>query len=175
MNWKTPVTMVVLILMLVAGTVVGWHYATQDVPSLRDAATADEPKTQCRTYDSGQALEVSAVTVNVYNTPEGLPNLAGTTMQEFIARGFVGGVAENSEQKVPGRRVLIIAENPTSAQVRLVRKHLKGKVVTRGTDDPDMGGAVNVYVGQRFKGLRDKGPNQVKVRGSQRVCFEVDE
>lgn len=175
MSWKTPVTMVGLVLLLVLGTMIGWYYATQDVPSLRDAATADEPKTTCRTYDSGQALEVSAVTVNVFNTGDE-PDLAGATMSLFITRGFGGGVAENSERKVPGERVLITAEDPTSAQVRLVRKQLKGGVIhTRASDETDTDGVVNVYLGQRFRGLSDRAPTEVKVQGTTRVCFQTDE
>jgi hypothetical protein len=174
MNWKTPLTLSLLVLVLVLGTVAGWHYATQDVPSLRDTAP-DEPRTECRTFDSGQKLRASTVTVNVFNTPGGISGMAGSTLRKLVARGFAGGTAENSEQKVPGRRVLVTAAEPRSAQARLVRKHLKGRVVTRTAEDPDIGTAVNVYVGRRFRGLTNNAPTTVKVKGSTRVCYEVDE
>ena len=88
MNWKTPITLVVLITVVVIGSIVGWHYATQDMPSLSDAAEADEPTTVCKTLNRGQALETGAVTVNVYNTPKGIPNMAGTTLTQFVERGL---------------------------------------------------------------------------------------
>ena len=172
MNWKTPVTMIVLIVLLVVGTMVGWRYATQDVPSLADATDTDEPRTRCRVYNSGQALEARAVTVNVFNT-SGEPNLAGRTIALFLSRGFSGGVAENSEARVPGRRVLLTAADPKSAQVRLVRKQLKGVVRSRVSDEANTGTAVNVYLGDRFRGLRGQAPSSVKVEGRTRVCFEV--
>lgn len=174
MSWKTPVTMVVLILLLVGGTMVGWRYATEEVPSLADATDTDEPRTRCRVFNSGQALEAGAVTVNVFNT-SGEPNLAGRTMAVFLSRGFSGGVAENSEEAVPGRRVLLTAADPSSAQVRLVRKQLKGVVRSRVTDEANTGTAVNVYLGDRFRGLRRDAPSSVKVEGRTRVCFEVDD
>lgn len=175
MNWKTPVTMVVLLLVLVVSTVVGWNYATQEVPSLSEAARSEEPKERCRTYNSGQTLEATAVTVNVFNTADE-PNLARTTMAMFATQGFVGGVAENSDQDVPGGRVLLTADKPKSAPVLLVRKQLKGKVRrTQASDGPGTAGEVNVYLGSRFRGLRENAPTKVKVKGRTRVCFEVDE
>ena len=171
MNWKTPVTMIVLVLVLVGGALVGWRYATQEVPSLSDAA--GESQQDCRTYDSGQALETSAVTVNVFNTA-GISGLAGETMRKLIQRGFIGGVAENSERQVPARRVLLTATDPKSAQVRLVRRHLKGNVVVRSADDPDVGTGVNLFISERFRGLKADAPRQVRVKGSTEVCFEVE-
>jgi len=174
MNWKTPLTMVVLILLLVGGTVVGWHYATQDVPSLRDAASADEPETACRTYDSGSKLKTGAVTVNVYNA-SGIPNLAGQTMTEFVERGFSGGVIENAERKVPGKSVLLLAVEPKSAQVRLVRKQLQGKVRSSAPETTTESTAIDVYLGPKFKGFVRQAPDSVRVKGSTRVCYEIDE
>jgi hypothetical protein len=101
--------------------------------------------------------------------------MAGSTLRKLVARGFSGGIVENSEQRIPGRRVLVTAAEPRSAQARLVRKHLKGRVVVRVAEDPDIGTAVNVYVGRRFRGLVKSAPTQVKVKGSTRVCYEVDE
>ena len=174
MNWKTPVTLIVLVLLVIGGTLVGWRYATQELPSLRDAA-GDEPEQTCRTYDSGQALETSAVTVNVYNTPGGISGLAGATMEKLITRGFVGGVTENSQRKVTNGTVLLTAAKPTSAQVRLVRSQLRGEVLTRKSLNPDTGTDVNIFLGRRFPGLRADAPKQVRVKGQTEVCFEVEE
>jgi hypothetical protein len=176
MNWKTPVTLVVLILMVVGGSVIGWHYATQDMPSLRDAAEADKPTVTCETLNRGQALEAGAVTVNVYNTPKGVPNMAGTTLTQFVERGFLGGTAEDSERVIPERRVLLTAEDPKSPQVQLVRKQLKGEVPVRAADEAVTRGEVNVYVGSRFRGLLENTPTEVRVReGTLKYCYEVDE
>lgn len=173
MNWKTPVTMIVLVLVVIGGALVGWRYATQEVPSLRDA-TGNDPQQECRTYDSGQALRTNAVTVNVFNTG-GISGLAGETMRDLIQRGFIGGVAENADRRVPGGRVLLTARDPKSPQVRLVREQLKGKVVTRVADDPDVGTGVNMFMGDRFRGLKPDAPRRVRVRGSTEVCFEVEQ
>lgn len=174
MNWKTPVTLIVLVLFVVGGTLVGWRYATQEVPSLRDAA-GDDPELTCRTYNSGQALETGAVTVNVYNTPGGLDGLAGETMEKLITRGFVGGVTENSRNRIKKGTVLLTAADPKSAQVRLIRKHLAGRVLTKRARDADIGSSVNIFVGRRFPGLTRNAPKQVKVKGRTEVCFEVEE
>ena len=176
MNWKTPVTLLVLITVVVIGSMVGWHYATQDMPSLSDAADADEPTVQCETLNRGQALEAGAVTVNVYNTPKGEPNMAGTTLTQFVERGFLGGTAEDSERVIPERRVLLTAEDPKSPQVQLVRKQLRGEVPVRVAEDSGTEGEVNVYVGSRFRGLLDNAPREVRVKeGTLEYCYEVDE
>jgi hypothetical protein len=161
MNWKTPVTLIVLIVLLVVGTMVGWRYATR---TCRAWPTRPTPMSRGRGagLQLGQALEARAVTVNVFNT-SGEPNLAGRTIALFLSRGFSGGVAENSEERVPGRRVLLTAADPNSAQVRLVRKHLKGVVRSRVSDEANTGTAVNVYLGDRFRGLRGQAPSSVKV------------
>lgn len=176
MSWKTPITLVVLIGVVVVGSMIGWHYATQDMPSLSDAAEADEPTIQCETLNRGQALEAGAVTVNVFNTPRGVPNMAGTTLTQFIERGFIAGTAQNSERIIPERRVLITATDPKSPQVQLVRKQLRGEVPVRAAGDSTAEGEVNVYVGSRFRGLAKKAPTEVRVReGTLEYCFEVDE
>jgi hypothetical protein len=174
MNWKTPVTLIFLVLLVIGGTLVGWRYATQELPDLRDAA-GDEPEQTCRTYNSGQALETGAVTVNVYNTPGGISGLAGETMERLITRGFVGGVTENSDRKVTKGTVLLTAADPKSAQVRLVRRQLDGEVVIRRATSPDIGTSVNVFLGRQFPGLRADAPRQIKVKGRTEVCFEVEE
>jgi hypothetical protein len=174
MNWRTPVTLIVLVLLVVGGTLVGWRYATQELPDLRDTA-GDEPEQTCRTYNSGQALKTGAVTVNVYNTPGGISGLAGQTMERLITRGFVGGVTENSSRRVTRGTVLLTAADPTSAQVRLVRRQLDGEVLVRRSGNPAMGTSVNIFLGRQFPGLSGDAPKQIRVRGRTKVCFEVEE
>lgn len=175
MNWKTPVTMVFLVLVLIGGTMVGWHFLTQEAPSLSEAA-GDEPAEECTTYDSGQALETGAVTVNVYNT-SGISGFAGRTMTKLVSRGFVAGTTGDSDVSVPRRTVLLTSAEPSPAQVRLVRAQLKGKVTTEVAEDPDIGTDVNMFVGKRFEGFvpEKRARSEVKVKGSTRVCFQVEQ
>lgn len=174
MNLKTPLTLAVLVAVLIGGAVVGWRYATQEVPSLRDGTASDGPTCRNRTFDSGQTLESRAVTVNIYNAGD-VSGLAGETLRAFQTQGFIGGSATDRNIRMPNKNALIAAAEPRSAPVRLVRRQLAGRVAVRAAGDPDIGTDVNVYIGNRFRGVVRDARTSLRVRGTTTVCVPVEE
>lgn len=174
MNLKTPLTLAVLVAILIGGSVIGWGLATQEVPSLRDSTASDGPTCADQTFRSGSTLEANAVTINVFNDGT-VSGLAGETLRELQEKGFIGGGATDSSVRMPNRNALITAVDPRSAPVRLVRRQLEGLVPVREAKDPDTDTDVNIYIGNRFRGVARDSRTSLKVRGQTTVCVPVDE
>ncbi len=174
MSLKTPVTLAVLVAVLVGGSVVGWRLVTEDVPSLRDSTASDGPTCEDQTFDSGSRLESTAVTVNVFNDGT-VSGLAGETLRALQDKGFIGGGATDSSVRMPNQNALVVAAEPRSAPVRLVKRQLRGRVAIRRAEDADIGTDVNIYVGNRFQGVARKARTSLKVRGQTTVCVPVAE
>lgn len=174
MSLKTPLTLAVLVAVLIGGSVVGWGLATQEVPSLRDSTSSDAPTCEEQTFDSGSRLEANAVTVNVINDGT-VSGLAGETLRALQDKGFIGGSATDGSVRMPNENALVVAAEPISAQVRLVKRQLMGKVAVRESVELDIGTDVDVYVGNRFQGVSDDARTALKVRGQTTVCVPVDE
>ncbi len=177
MSLKTPLTLAVLVAVLVGGSVVGWRLATEEVPSLRDSTASDGPTCDDQTFDSGSRLQSTAVTVNVFNDGT-VSGLAGETLRALQDNGFIGGSATDSSVRMPNRNALVVAAEPRSAPVRLVKRQLRGRVAIReaaAEEDADIGTDVNIYVGNRFQGVARNARTSLKVRGQTTVCVPVDE
>ncbi|MDQ3629013.1 MAG: LytR C-terminal domain-containing protein [Actinomycetota bacterium] len=174
MSLKTPLTLAVLVAVLVGGSVIGWGLATQEVPSLRDSTASDGPTCDEQTFDSGSTLESAAVTVNVINDGT-VSGLAGETLRALQDKGFIAGSATDGDVRMPNENALVVALEPRSAPVRLVKRQLRGRVAVRRAEDPDIGTDVDVYVGNRFQGVARNARTALKVRGQTTVCVPVEE
>lgn len=174
MSLKTPLTLAVLVAVLIGGSVVGWQLVTEEMPSLRDSTASDGPTCDDQTFDSGSRLKSTAVTVNVFNDGT-VSGLAGETLRALQDKGFIGGAATDSSVRMPNRNALVVAAEPRSAPVRLVKRQLRGQVAVRRAEDADIGTDVNIYVGNRFQGVARNARTSLKVRGQTTVCVPVDE
>jgi hypothetical protein len=171
LNFRTPLTLVALIAVLVFGLLVGWRLLTEKVPSLRESTGTSEPSCQVQELKAGSTLRAAQVTVNVFNSGS-TPNLAGDTMRALTRRQFEGGLTGNAPQGVRADSVMILDPDPDSSQVRLVLKQFENRVQVRksGDDDP---AAVDIIVGNDFQVSRDidhDAPTTMKVRGKTDVC-----
>ncbi|MGI8613955.1 MAG: LytR C-terminal domain-containing protein [Nocardioidaceae bacterium] len=170
MSVRTPLTLVVLLMALVVGAVVGWQLATTNVPSL-SSASGSGPTCRDKSLGSGSELRAGQVTVNVHNAGQ-VSGLAGETLAALTGKGFRGGVADDAGKKVTADNVLILSAAPKSVEVRLVASQFKGKVDVRSA--PGKGSdAVDVYVGNHFRGLDDKARTSLRVGHKMTVCVPV--
>lgn len=174
LNFRTPLTLMALIAVLVFGLLVGWRLMTEPVPSLRDSTGSSEPSCQVQELKAGSTLRSSQVTINVLNSGT-TPNLAGDTMRALTKRGFEGGLTGNAPQGVRADSVVILDPDPKSDQVRLVAKQFakRPKVEKSTEDDP---AAVDIIVGNHFRVSRDldrDARKSMKVRGTTDVCVPV--
>lgn len=174
MNVRTPLTLAALVAILIGGSVVGWGLATEEMPSLRDSTASDDPTCTDTTFNSGSTLESDAVTVNVVNAGS-VSGLAGETLRDLQAKGFIGGGATNGRARIPNDNALVTAADPRSAPVRLVKRQLRGVVLSRVADEPDIGTDVNIYIGDRFRGVAPNTRSSLKVRGKTTVCVPLEE
>jgi LytR cell envelope-related transcriptional attenuator len=171
LNFRGPITLVGLIVLLVIGLIVGWRLATEDVPSLRESTGSSEPSCRMQELDAGSTLRSTQVTINVLNSGS-TPNLAGDTMRALTKRGFEGGVTGNAPQGVRADNVLILDPDPKSSQVRLVAKQFVKRVQTKKSSEGDPA-AVDIIVGNDFRvssGVDRSAPTSLKVRGTTDVC-----
>lgn len=171
-HFRTPITLLVLLVVLVVGLLVGWRLATGKVPSLRESTGSSEPTCHIEKLKAGSQLRARQVTVNVLNAGS-TPNLAGDTMRALTRRGFDGGTTGNAPKGVRTGRVLILDTDPKAAQVRLVAKQFAGRVKVRKASGGDNSAAVDVIVGNHFDvhtGINKKAPTSLKVKGTTDVC-----
>ena len=170
MSLKTPLTLVLLVLLLVIGSLLGWQLLTQEAPPLdagsRGSACLD------RQLESGTKLRAGQITVNVYNAGS-ISGLAHTTMRSLIRQGFAAGVVDNAPARSGARNVLVLDPEPKSASVRLVAHQFNGDVVIRRRAD-DLSDGIDVIVGDGFRGLDDKAKTTLAVQNQTDVCVPVD-
>lgn len=171
MSLKTPLTLVVLVILCVAGAALGWRLLTQDAPPL-DAGSARGTACKDRELDSGTKLKSSQIRVNVYNAGS-ISGLANTTMRSLSRRGFVAGVVDNAPAKTNAQNVVVLDPEPKSASVRLVAAQFKGDVDVRKRAD-DLSDGVDVIVGDDFQGIDADAKTSLSVQSNTNVCVPSD-
>lgn len=139
---RSALTLSVLCLLLVLGAAWGWSALTQPLPGGESAPVCvDTP------VAAGTEVFRDQVVVSVFNGSR-RAGLAGATMEQLEARGFIGADTGNAPVQVPG--VQIWSADPASPAVKLVRRQFRGAKVTPGDA---LGPGVVVVVGERFAGL----------------------
>jgi len=166
MRLRTSLTLMTLVALLVAGSVVGWRLLTSNAPGLG----SDDPACEDQAAPEDTKLRATDVRVNVYNAGS-ISGLASSTMRSLSRRGFVEGVVDNAPGRTKADNVLLLDPQPKSAPVRLVAAQFEGDVVTRRVRE-DLGEGVDVIVGDRFRGLNDAARTFVTVRGDTEACVE---
>jgi len=159
---RTTLTLAVLVAVLVAGSVVGWRLATEDLPGFGTGGG------DCRTEQVESKLTSDEVTVNVYNAGT-ISGLASSTMRSLGRHGFIAGIVENAPPGTRAKNVVLLDPEPKSAEVRLVKQQFKGKVDVRGRSD-DLSDGVDIILGDGFKGVDDKAKDSVTVTTETEVC-----
>lgn len=165
---KSPLTLLVLVLLVAAAFVVGWRLATEPVPPTVEVQEGRKRSCKTETLRPGDSLRMSQVTVNVYNAGT-IPGLAESTLTELVERGALPGRTGNAPADVNTQKTLLLDPKPDSAAVKLVKKQLKRPVVVRKVAK-DLTPGVDVVVGDNTQGLRNGSPKQVEVKVTTTVC-----
>lgn len=165
---KSPLTLLVLVLMVAAAFVVGWRLATEPVRSTVQAEDGRKRSCKTETLRPGDTLRISQVTVNVYNAGT-IPGLAESTLTELVERGLLPGRTGNAPADVDAQKTLLLDPEPGSAAVKLVKKQLKRPVQVRKVAE-DLAAGVDVVVGDKAQGLRKGSTKQVRVKAATTVC-----
>jgi LytR cell envelope-related transcriptional attenuator len=163
-KFRTPLTLLVLLLLLFGGAVYGWSAVVGGGNSDANSTTPQDCST--RTLSPGGRLHANQVTVSVFNSGT-VPGLATETLNKLHKRGFEKGVAADATARVP--KVAVWTSTPDDPAVTLVARQFKGKVKIVNTDSV-LGEGVNVIVGNHFKGLSKKAQTSIKVTEPAAVC-----
>lgn len=152
MNWKAPITMSVLVVLLVGAAYYGW----QSVVSPSEAGSGTTPTTTAAPHcDSGQKvrkgkrIDSTEVLVNVYNGGS-VAGLATTTLTALERKGFRPGVADNAPPGASATNVTILTKHRGDPQVRLVAQQFKGNVAY---SHDNLRAGVDVVVGDQFQSV----------------------
>lgn len=150
-RWRTPVTLVVLVALVVGAGWYGWQTLTSTESDA--CTTAAKP--------AGARLAPSDVTLNVYNATK-RTGLAGRTAARLKSRGFrVERVGNDPLSKKVRVSAQIRAAKSSRREVALVKSQVPGSVwVVDNRDD----GTVDLVLGQKFRKLA---PAKKKASGSK--------
>lgn len=155
---KTPITLAVLLVILIAGGIWGYKNAMKPIPT--------PPPPACQTQEVGANLSTANVTVNVLNggTRRGLANLVAANVQ---AKGFQLSTVGNTSERIT--TTVIKGASADNPEVKLVAGFFKdAKIVADSRPDH----TVDVLVGNDWPddGWIDAAPTQIPVPGGK-VCL----
>ena len=156
---RSALTLAVLAALVLAAAWWGWGALTEPLPQ-------EEPVAICEPTDVAAGGEVrrDQVVVSVFNGSK-RSGLAGSTMAELAERGFVEG--DVGDSPLPAATTQIWSSEPSNPAVVLVKRQFKKAKVVQG--DP-IGDGVVVVVGEKFKALRKKQVESVRVEADASYC-----
>ena len=163
MRLRTSLTLMFLVGLLVAGSVVGWRLVTEDAPDIGAGSDCVNQQVSSKT-----TVRSNEVRINVYNAGS-IDGLASTTMRSLSRRGFVEGVVGNAPAGIKAQNVLLLDPQQKSAAVRLVAAQFDGDVVIRRRSD-DLREGVDIFVGNGFRGVDNAAKTSLTVRETTEEC-----
>ncbi len=163
-RFRSLATLAVLGVLMLVGVTWGWSAVTAPLPTYEDP-----PVCENTTLAAGDKVYPDQVTVSVINAGK-REGLAGQTMEQLVAKGFVRGEIANapSQAKVSGAQIW--TDDPKSAAVVLVATYLskKGRGVEIKEQESDALG-INVVVGDQFKAVV-AGRKAVAAKSDATIC-----
>jgi LytR cell envelope-related transcriptional attenuator len=168
-SWKTPITLVLLLLILLGAAYYGWQSVT--APAASDTTTPQTPTTKapCTKHThirKGQRIRASHIVVNVYNAGS-ITGLAGATSSNLAAKGFRAGQVTDAPARIHATNVAILTKAVHSPVVRLVASQFKGPVVIR---KDNLGPGIDVVVGDSFQAVDPRAKSFLVVRKKVHTC-----
>jgi hypothetical protein len=172
-SWKTPITLLVLLVLLLGGAFYGWQTIISPATEGDATTVVQQPKGKCedvQQFHRGQVIRAGDVVVNVYNAGS-IANLAEDTLSGLRKRGFKPGVFDNAPGRVTATNVTILTVGRVTPQVRLVAKQFKGPV--RFSRESSIDPGINVIVGDDFKGIDRAAKTALRLKRDVSTCAAV--
>lgn len=167
MSWRTPITLVVLLVVLLGAAFYGWQTV---ISPARENDKDDEAGPKCENvveFRKGDVIKPDDIIVNVYNSGTEA-GLAGATLDQMVNRGFKRGTAANAPGNIRAKNVTIITDDKGSPTVKLVAAQFKGKVRFAKVEDLTPG--VDVIVGNDYRGIDTKAKRTLKIKADVSSC-----
>jgi hypothetical protein len=157
--FKTPLTLILLLVLLIGGFWWGWRQVTAPVPT-----TPPEP---CVVVDlSDGRLHSTQVTVRVYNAGS-VGGRASRVATNLRAKGFTVQRVSNWEEAVD--KTVVVGAKADNPEVKLVVPFFKEAEV-REDGRPD--NTVDIIIGNDYPGFNDTAPTSIAVEG-KKACVPV--
>jgi hypothetical protein len=165
----SAITLVVLVGLLVVGVYVGWQKLNEPLPGGEDEDQAQVSGPRCDDgVKRGDVVRPRDITVSVYNAGT-RTGLAGQTMSELEARGFIAGDVGNAPADLADVRfVRVLAATRSDPAARLVALQFGPNTLVEAVKE-DLGPGVEVIVSDGFLGLVDA-PDRIKARAAGSGC-----
>ena len=162
----SAVTMTVLVGLLVVGAVAGYRALISPVP---DANGSDRHPHPCRhQIAKGDLVRSKDVTVSVFNAGT-RSGLAGQTLDQLAARGFIKGKVGNAPDRFASVRfVRVLAPTKKDPVAKLVALQFGPDTLVQAVRR-SQGPGVEVVVGDAFVGLA-KAPGKLRARTAGSGC-----
>ena len=171
MSWRTPITLLVLLGVLLGAAFYGWHTIISPVTGDDPEPLAHQPRcADVETFHKGDQIKSRDVIVNVYNAGA-ISGLATDTLAVLANRGFQLGVADNAPPGASATNVTIMTDNRTAPQIRLVAQQFKGTV--KYAKERRRGTGVSIVVGDEFVGIDQKALHSLLITKPVRVCIKA--
>jgi len=172
-NWKTPITLLVLTGILLGAAYYGWSSLTEPVeaPETSGAPVVETPRcSTVKKFSEGQSIASEDVIVNVFNAGS-TPGLATETLDSLVNKGFERGAADNAPADFTATNVTIVAEKRSDPAVRLVAMQFQGAVEFAA--GPNLAPGVDVVVGDDFLSVNSQAQRILRLKRSVTTCTSV--
>ncbi len=167
MNWRTPITLSVLVVILIGAAYYGWQSVVAPPDDSVDNTAQGTPTTPptCKEVTEvrkEKRIDAEDVLVNVYNAGT-IPGLATTTLAALEGEGFRAGVADNAPAGATATNVTILTSSRQSPAVRLLAQQFGGEVAYADAVADDRPG-IDVVVGDAFQSVDVEADNFLVLR-----------
>jgi ribosomal protein L24 len=171
-SWKTPITLVLLLLILLGAAYYGWQSVT--APAASDTTTPQTPTTTTPCSKEthirkGQQIRAADIVVNVYNAGS-ITGLAGATSSNLAAKGFRAGQVTDAPARIHVSNVAILTKATHSPIARLVASQFQGPVAIR---HDNLAPGIDVVVGDSFQAVDPRAKSVLVVHKKVRSCVST--
>jgi hypothetical protein len=169
---RTPITLVVLLVVLVSAAYYGWQTVISPATEEKDEPSVTAPTCDdVEEFHKGQLIRAKDIAVNVYNAGI-IANLASETLATLSDRGFEPGIADNAPGSVSATNVTIVTDNRKAPQVQLVAGQFRGVIKYAKGNDLDPG--IDIVVGDDFQGINPNAERSLRVKRDVTTCASVN-
>jgi len=173
LNWKTPLTLLVLVGLLLGAAFYGWRSLAEPAEVSDPPTPRVEKKPKCTTVEEfrkGERIVSRDVIVNVFNAGS-TTGLATATLDSLVAKGFRRGEADNAPESLAATNVTIVRGKSDDPTVRLVAMQFKGDV--KFDNGPDVAPGVDVVIGDDFRSVDAEAQRVLRMRKTVKTCTSI--
>lgn len=177
MQWRTPITLVVLLVVVLGAAYYGWQTVISPVTHTSSSETTGPHKVtvtvgvceKSTTLPKGTVVRSRSFKVNVFNSGT-VSGKAGDVLSALHTKGFRIGIASNPPAGLKATNVTILTTHEGDPHVELVRDQFKGTV--KVVPGPKLAPGVDVIIGNGFVGMNADAPESLTLKAPADICVK---